>query len=135
MPRRKRLQGGNAFEQVRRQARNLVVALRGEIRAKEAELKRLKDEEAALSRLGGRASTSTAPAVREARPARAGKSGGRRVDWSTILQQLPKQFKAADIRTVNAVKSKRPSEIFAAITRWIEAGTVKRKTRGVYERA
>jgi hypothetical protein len=131
MPRRKRLQGGNAFEQVRRQARSLVVALRGEIRDKEAELKLLKDEEAALSRLGG----SAAPAVSAARPvARAIKAGGRRVDWGTILQQLPKQFKAADIRTVNSVKNKRPSEIFAAITRWIEGGTVKRKTRGVYER-
>jgi|SRR5208283_2315247 hypothetical protein len=131
MPRRKRLQGGNAFEQVRRQARSLVVALRGEIRDKEAELKLLKDEEAALSRLGG----SAAPAVSAGRPAaRATKVGGRRVDWATILQQLPKQFKAADIRTVNSVKNKRPSEIFAAITRWIEAGTVKRKTRGVYER-
>ena len=131
MPRRKSLQGAQAFEQVRRQARNLVVALRGEIRVKEAELKRLKDEEAALSRLGGSAS---AAAARVGRPARSGKGGRRRVDWGSILQQLPKQFKAADIRMVSSVKNKRPSEIFAAITRWIEAGTVKRKARGVYAR-
>jgi len=130
MPRRKRFAGGNAFEQVQRQARNLVVALRGEIRVKEAELKRLKEEEAALRRLGGGA----APAARNGRTARVSKTTGRRVDWSAILQQIPKQFKASDIRTVSSVKNKRPSEIFAAITRWIEAGTVKRKTRGVYER-
>lgn len=131
MPRRKRSPRGNAFEQVRKQARSLVAALRGEIRVKEAELKRLKEEEAALSRLGGR----VAPAVRMARAARVTKGGGRRIDWGNILQLLPKQFKASDIRAVNRVKNKRPSEIFAAITRWIEAGTVKRKTRGVYERA
>lgn len=130
MPRGKRLQGGSAFEQVRRQARDLVVALRAEIRVKEAELKLLKDEEAALSRLGG----SATPVARIGRPPGAGKASGRRVDWGTILQQLPKQFKAADIRTITSVKGKRPSEIFAAITRWIEANTVRRKARGVYER-
>ena len=130
MPRRKRLQGGNALEQGRRQARNLMVALHGEIRAKQVELKRLKEEEAALSRLGGR----SASAASDGRAARVSKGGGRRVDWGTILQQLPKQFKASDIRTVSSVKNKRSSEIFAAITRWIEAGTAKRKTRGVYER-
>ena len=31
-------------------------------------------------------------------------------------------------------KDKRPSEVFAAITRWIDAKMVKRKSRGVYER-
>jgi hypothetical protein len=109
------------------------MALRGEIRVKESELKRMKEEEAALSRLGEGGSTA-APAS-NGRAARMRKGPSRRVDWSAILQDLPKQFKAADIRTVNAVKSKRPSEIFAAITRWIEAGSVKRKARGVYERA
>jgi hypothetical protein len=29
---------------------------------------------------------------------------------------------------------KPPSELFAAITRWMEAGTVKRKDPGLYER-
>jgi hypothetical protein len=52
-----------------------------------------------------------------------------------VLDQLPKQFGAAEIRSVRGLKGKRPSEIFAAITRWIEAGSVKRKSRGVYERA
>jgi hypothetical protein len=51
-----------------------------------------------------------------------------------VLEKLPRQFKASDIRTVRAVKDKRSSELFAAITRWIEAGTVKRKDRGRYER-
>ena len=51
-----------------------------------------------------------------------------------MQEQLPKQFKASHIRTVRGLKNKRPSEFFAAITRWMEAGAVKRKERGLYER-
>jgi hypothetical protein len=50
------------------------------------------------------------------------------------LEQLPQQFKAAEVREVRGLKGKRPSEIFAAITRWIEGGIVRRKARGLYER-
>ena len=38
------------------------------------------------------------------------------------------------MRSVRGLKDKRPSEIFAAITRWIDAGNVKRRGRGTYER-
>jgi hypothetical protein len=38
------------------------------------------------------------------------------------------------VRPVSAVKHKRPSERFAAISRWIDAKMVKRKSRGIYER-
>jgi hypothetical protein len=51
-----------------------------------------------------------------------------------VLEKLPRQFRASDIRTVGAVKDKGHSELFSAITRWVEAGTVKRKDRGLYER-
>jgi hypothetical protein len=51
-----------------------------------------------------------------------------------VLEQLPKQFKASQIRIVRGLKNKRSSEISAAITRWMEAGAVKRKKRGLYER-
>ncbi|HVA69535.1 MAG TPA: hypothetical protein VNF45_09485 [Candidatus Binataceae bacterium] len=118
---------GSAFRQVQSQARNLLGQLRKEIHSKEMELARLKQEEVSLSQLTGRPQT-----VRGPRAASAG--GGGRIDWRGILTELPKQFKAADIREIRGVKSKRPSEIFAAITRWIEAGLVKRKARGVYER-
>ena len=118
---------GSAFRQVQSQARNLLGQLRKEIRTKEAELERLKQEEISLSQLTGRPQTARGP--------RAAAGGGGRIDWRAILTDLPKQFKASDIREIRGVKSKRPSEIFAAITRWIEAGLVKRKARGVYERA
>jgi hypothetical protein len=47
---------------------------------------------------------------------------------------MPKQFKAANMRAVRGLKDKRSSETFAAITRWIDAGTAKRRARGAYER-
>ena len=127
----------SAFQQVQQQARAVLDKLRNDIRGKEAELARLKAEEESLSRLTGQMAPR---AVRAARPAGlrgggGGGGGGKRVNWRTVLGQLPKQFKAADIRDVRGLKDKRPSEIFAAITRWIEAGLVKRKARGVYEQS
>jgi hypothetical protein len=128
MPRRSSSGLGSAFQQVQQQARDLLASLHKEIRTKEIELKRLKEEESRLSLLTGRVETAAG-----ARPARDGTSG--RINWRSVLTQLPKQFKASDIRAVRGLKEKRPSEIFAAITCWIEAGMVKRKARGVYERS
>src|SRR5215469_11317139 len=121
----------SAFERIQRQARTVLGGLRGQIRAKENELQRLKQEEARLSNLlgsGGR--------VRPAAKAAAGGGAGPgRINWREVLKQMPKQFKASDVRKVRGLKSKRPSEIFAAITRWIDAGLAKRKKRGIYERS
>jgi hypothetical protein len=124
MPRRRN--AATAFRHVQQQARAIVNNLRNEIRAKEAELKRLKDEESKLSVLTGRVG---APVGRPA-----GRRRGGRINWRTVLTQLPKQFKASHIRQVRGLRGKRPSEIFAAITRWMDAGSVKRKARGLYER-
>ncbi|MGH7915853.1 MAG: hypothetical protein ACREQE_00170 [Candidatus Binataceae bacterium] len=115
----------SAFRQVQQQARTLLMNLHKEIRAKEAELRRLKEEESSLVQLTGRV-------ARGAGEDGAGRGG--RIDWRAVLNQLPKQFNASNIRSVRGLKAKRPSEIFAAITRWIDAGMVKRKSRGVYER-
>jgi hypothetical protein len=122
----------SAFERIQRQARTVLGGLRGQIRAKENELLRLKQEEARLSHLlGGGGRAGQAP-----RPAAAGGTAGRgRINWREVLKQMPKQFKASDVRRVRGLKSKRPSEIFAAITRWIDAGLAKRKKRGIYERS
>ena len=120
---------GSAVDQLRERARVLLVALHKEIGAKEAELKRLKEDEARLASLTGTVSTRAAGAP----PAPARTTGGR-INWSTVLEQLPKQFKAGDVRKIRGLKDKRSSELFAAVTRWIQAGTVKRKERGLYER-
>ncbi len=125
MPRRENSGVTSAFRQVQKQARQLLVGLRKQIRGKEAELNRLREEERRLALMTGGAET---------RGGRAGARGGR-INWRAVLSQLPKQFKASDIRGIRGLKDKRPSEIFAAITRWIDAGLAKRKARGLYERA
>lgn len=123
----------SAFERIQRQARTVLGGLRGQIRAKENELLRLKQEEARLSHLLGGGGKAGQPARAAAAP---GGGGGRgRINWREVLKQMPKQFKASDVRRVRGLKSKRPSEIFAAITRWIDAGLAKRKKRGIYERS
>ncbi len=127
MPRRS-TQVSSALQQVQKQARELVAALRNEIRSKEMGLRQLKDEESQLARLagqGGGARVAANGAIR--------KSGGR-VNWGMVLEQMPKQFRAVDVGKVRSVKGKRSSEIFAGISRWVEAGAVKRKERGLYER-
>src|ERR1700704_944995 len=115
----------SAFQQVQRQAKKLLMNLRKDIRAMEMKLGRLKQEEARLGHLIGRSGGGTE---------RSSGSMRGRVNWRSVLSSLPKQFKASDVRNVRGLKQKRPSEIFAAITRWIEAGTAKRRARGVYER-
>src|SRR5271154_4639578 len=119
----------SAFSRVQKQARGLLVGVRREIRSKEADLRRLKKEESQLSAITGQRRTE------EAKSASGGSAGTTaRVNWGTVLEQLPKQFRASQIRTVRGLKNKRSSEIFAGITRWMEAGAVKRKERGLYER-
>jgi len=129
MPRTARKNYNSVLGQLQKQARGLLIGLRSEIRATEAELERLKKEESNLSSLAGRARAGAPAAAR----GRARKGG--RINWSLVLEQLPKQFKASNVRDVRGLKGKRSSEIFAAITRWIDAGAVKRRERGVYERA
>ena len=136
MPRPKKANGvTSALQQVQKQARALLISLRKEILAKEQELLHLKNEEASLGRLTGSTTKSATrmPAPKAATMAARATRGGR-VNWRSVLEQLPKQFKAAEVRDIRGLKGKRPSEIFAAITRWIEGGTVKRKARGLYER-
>ena len=124
-----------ALQQVQKQARALLLSLRKEILAKEQELLHLKNEEANLGRLTGATTKGVArTAAPKATGAASRTSNSGRVNWRGVLEQLPKQFKAAEVRDIRGLKGKRPSEIFAAITRWIEGGTVRRKARGLYER-
>ncbi len=124
----------SAIRQVQRQAGSVLGKLRKDIRTLEIELARLKRDEESLGRLAGRGGAGGGVA-REPRAASAGGGGGGRINWRNVLTQLPKQFKASNVRQLRGLKDKRPSEIFAAITRWIDAGLAKRKTRGLYEKA
>ena len=129
MPRKAR-EMSSRFEQVKKQAQQLLANLRKEIRSKEEELRRLKDEHSKLSGFDGLRATTGGGAT----ASRASGGGSARTNWATVLEKLPKQFKAGDVRKIGRLREKRDSEIFAGITRWIEAGTVKRKERGLYER-
>src|SRR5215469_13819965 len=87
----------SAFERIQRQAQSLLSGLQSQIRAKENELRRLLEQETHLSGLLGGA--KGARKGRKAAPARA-TGGGGRINWREVLNQLPKQFKASDIRKV-----------------------------------
>lgn len=130
MPRTTTAAGSSsAFGQVQKQARQILETVRKEIRTRESELERLRREESQLAAIAGERG---APAARNG--SHAGGGTGKRTNWSEVLEQLPKQFKAAEVRNVRGLNGKRSSEIFAAITRWIDAGAVKKKERGLYER-
>jgi hypothetical protein len=121
--------GTSAFTQVQAQARELLAKLRTEIRTKTAELNRLTQEESKLAALTGQPPRAVSNGMG------AGRRGARsRINWGEVLTKLPKQFRASDIRAVRGLRDKRSSEIFAAITRWIDGGAVKRRDRGMYER-
>jgi|ERR1700730_11256438 hypothetical protein len=127
MPGKSSKNPSSAFQQVQQQARALLVGLGRDIQTMEAQLSRLKQEQSQLSALAG---------VAAGAPRGAGAiKRGKRTDWGAVLVQLPKQFQASHIRSLRGLKERRSSEIFAAITRWIDSGMAKRKSRGIYERA
>jgi hypothetical protein len=118
-------QTGSHLRQLQQRVSRLSQNLQREIRATEADLQSLRDEEAELARLVG-----GTVLVRGAVPSRA----GRRINWRAVLERLPNEFNASQVRSVPGLPNKPSSEIFAGITRWIEAGLVKRRSRGVYQR-
>jgi hypothetical protein len=129
MPRTSAARTTSALAEVQKYARELLSNLHNEIRSMEADLHRLNEAESTLSAFAGLGTTSW-----NGRGAARAVGGKTRIDWGTVLEQMPKQFKASDIRKVRGLNDKRASEIFAAITRWLEARSVKRKERGLYER-
>jgi hypothetical protein len=117
--------GMSRFAQIQQHARRLLTGLANEIRSKKAELVQLDREFEKLTGLA-RLHWVTPTAKRAGRASR--------ISWSEVLAKLPKQFKASDIRSIRGLKNKRPSDLFAAVTRWIDSGAVKKKARGVYLR-
>jgi hypothetical protein len=98
MPRR-RNEAVSRFSQLQRQARQALAGLREEIRAKEAELRHLKDEASKLRGFVGPVAVRTAAGVAR----RAG-----RINWRTVLTELPEQFNASSLRSLRRLS--RPEE-------------------------
>ena len=129
MPRGTVIQVRSVLRQVQGKARRVLKSLAQDIRAKESDLRRLRDDEAKLAALARQLSASVSQSERSA----SGKGGGR-INWRAVLEKLPNEFKASHIRAMPRMKDKRSSEVFAAIARWMDAKMVKRKERGLYER-
>ncbi len=113
----------SSYLKIKQQAVRALRQTRAEIRTREQELDQLRRQEQQISGLIG-------PVQGPERQA----ASGRRTNWRTVLEQLPKEFKASDVRKVRGLGGKASNEIFAAITRWIDAKAVKRKERGIYQR-
>src|SRR6266446_990992 len=116
----------SALRQFQRRARAALTDLRREISSRETELRELRDEETRLARLAGRAVSPT-PSARHP-------TGSGRVNWRQLLARMPKEFSTSDLRKIGVLRNKQSSEIYNAISRWTDAGLVKRKERGVYQR-
>ena len=125
MPRRENT--ASAYEHVRQQAITALSRTRKDIRTVETALTTLRRQEEQLLAMTGEVRSAGA------RSNGASASGGR-TNWRGVLEKLPKRFKASDVRGVRGLSGKRSGEIFAAVTRWIDSGVVKRRERGVYER-
>ncbi len=116
----------SAFRQFQRRARAALTDLRREISSRETELRELRDEEMRLARLAERVASPT-PSARHS-------AGSGRVNWRQVLVKLPTEFGISDLRKIGALRNKQASEIYNGISRWTDAGLVKRKERGVYQR-
>ncbi len=123
MPRREN--SASAYEHVRQQAIRALNRLRKDIHAVESQLTTLRKQEEQLLAMTGEVGASASDGA---------SAPGGRTNWRAILEKLPKRFKASDVRGLRGLAHKRSGEIFAAVTRWIDSGVVKRKERGVYER-
>jgi len=126
MPRGPGTQTDSYTRQLQQQGSRISRNLQRAIRAKEADLQRLRHEESELARLGGGAARMRGAALSRT---------GRRINWRAVLERLPNEFKASQVRSVPGVENKLSSEIYAGITRWIDAGLIRRKDRGVCQRA
>jgi hypothetical protein len=125
----RRASAASAYLQLQRRGHKLMLNLHKEIRDRTAELARLQGEASRLAHFFGRGAPKLG-----AVPTGRVRAARKRIDWQKVLGQLPKRFKAADIRKIRGLREKRASELFAAVTRWKGAGLVKRKERGSYEK-
>src|SRR5260370_35596152 len=111
-----RIAQATGFNQHQKQVRQILTTIKQAIRSKEVEIKRLKLEESQLTDLLGHQPSSGGAISNGEGKARI------RTDWTAILEQLPKQFRASALRKIPALKGSRSSAIYSGITHWLEAG-------------
>jgi hypothetical protein len=103
MPRITNIQMKSAYDQMRQQARQLLVKLRSEIHAKEGDLRRLRAE---ASKLVGLTTQRGISKSNGGRPTASGST--RRINWGVVLEKLPEQFRDSDIRAVDGIEASGP---------------------------
>jgi len=130
------------FEAVRHQAARLLATIGGEIQRRENELQHLRRQaenwRAAIGKVG-RSSTVRLPRARQGRPSnrlmgKTGRGGGR-VSWDEVLGSVPSQFRVEDVLKHPGARAKGRSQIYAALSRWLAAGKIKRIAMGKYAQA
>ena len=112
-----------AVRRLRAQAAKAIAALEKEIVTQEQELAALKQEAVRWQRvLGGRVPRTQGAGA----PGRARREG-RRVDWSTVLAELPQTFTAKDV----AQKTSKPvRQIYVYLSRWGKDKKVRKGKEG-----
>ena len=98
--------GSSAFTQVQTQARELLAKLRSEIRTKDAELRRLRQEESKLAALTGQpgmAASNGGMATRRGARGREHVSG--RYSWEQTARRLEQIIRASQGDVINVVNA------------------------------
>src|SRR5580704_18726488 len=90
-----RSQIDSAYLRIRDEAVGALRQTRAGIRARESQLEQLKKQEQQISGLLGLVRGTERRAA-----------SGQRTDWGTVLEQLPKEFKASDVRKVRGIGEK-----------------------------
>jgi hypothetical protein len=107
----------DAFNTLKKQAGKILTSLRREIGQKEKELSALKQDVQRLQLVvNGRAAAAVSGS-----PSRV------RLDWNTILKELPDTFSSKEV----SLKSGKPMEqVYAGLNRWIKDRKVRKGKEG-----
>ncbi len=112
----------------RRRTTEALASLQKEISRREEELEAMKAEAARWeSALGREVKADRTPASPgRAKPPRRGQKA-QRLDWSTVLGELPKAFIAKEVARRTG---KTKNSVYAAIGRWVRAKKVRKAKEG-----
>ena len=119
MPRGTVIQVRSVLRQVQGKARRVLKSLAQDIRAKESDLRQLRDDEAKLAALARQLSASVSQSERGASG-----TGGARINWRAVLEKLPNEFKASHIRASPFGLSRRIRTRRAKRKCWLITGSV-----------
>src|SRR5262249_3830651 len=128
----------DVFGPVRQQAARVLATIAHEIQRREDELQHLTHQANAWRTAIGGARRAVSVRARRGRRAnkasRAGKRGraSTRVSWAEVLASVPAQFGASDVLKHPGARSKGKPHIYAALSRWLSDGKIKRIATGKY---